>query len=207
LTAATVPTPQLQAQFLELLPRLRAQAQGAFRFLRCPHRRDDATAEVVALCWSWFVRLAERGRDPVPLAGALVHFATRRVRSGRRLCGQETTKDVASWRAQRGRGFAVRALPEPAMLSGSALEEALHDNSMTPVPEQVVFRLDWPAWLGTLSPRDRDLLRLLALGYSTLETAQQCRLSPARVSQKRREFRTGWEHFGGGRAERRPPRP
>jgi hypothetical protein len=114
---------------------------------------------------------------------------------------------VASWRAQRTRGFTVAALPDARLLNGHALEEALHDNSQTPVPEQVVFRLDWPAWLGTLSSRDRDLLQLLALGYSTLETARQCHLSPARISQKRREFRTHWEHFGDGRAARRSSRP
>jgi hypothetical protein len=97
----------------------------------------------------------------------------------------------------------VARLPEGSVLHGSALEEALHENRRTPVPEQVVFRLDWPAWLSTLPARDQDLLHSLALGSTTLAAAHQFRLSPARVSQKRREFRTGWEQFTGDRAVRR----
>jgi hypothetical protein len=34
-----------------------------------------------------------------------------------------------------------------------ALEERLRDNTLTAVPEQVCFRLDFPAWMNTLNDR------------------------------------------------------
>jgi hypothetical protein len=77
-----------QAGFLAILPAI--QAHAAFGHLRCPHDREDAVAETVGLCWEWFHRLSERGRDaarfPVPLAGLAVRrvaAATNHVEDGR----------------------------------------------------------------------------------------------------------------------------
>jgi hypothetical protein len=40
-----------------------------------------------------------------------------------------------------------------------AFEEWLHDNTVTGVPEQVQFRLAFPAWLKTLTARERKIIR------------------------------------------------
>src|SRR5262249_59964454 len=82
----------LHAGFLALLPRGEMHARLAFRGVRCPHRRNDAVAEVVALAWKWYVRLVRRGQDPAAFASALATFAARAVRSGRRLCGREPAR-------------------------------------------------------------------------------------------------------------------
>jgi hypothetical protein len=81
----------LHAGFLAILPAIQAHAHAAFRHLRCPHDRDDAVAETVGLCWEWFRRLSERGRDaarfPVTLAGLAVRrvaAATKQTEDGRR---------------------------------------------------------------------------------------------------------------------------
>src|SRR5262249_50448364 len=69
-----------------------------------------------------------------------------------------------------------------------ALEERLRDNRQTPVPEQVCFRLDFPAWVGSRSERDRRIIDDLLQGERTLDVASRHGLSPGRVSQLRREF-------------------
>jgi hypothetical protein len=43
-----------QKAFVARLPRIEARARAAFRYLRCPHDRDDAVAEVVASAWERF---------------------------------------------------------------------------------------------------------------------------------------------------------
>ena len=53
--------------------------------------------------------------------------------------------------AQQRRGFTVSPLPDGSSLAGNVFDEALTDNTITPIPDQVVFRLDWPAWLATLA--------------------------------------------------------
>ncbi len=187
----------LHARFLLVLPRIERHGRVYFRHLRCPHRKEDAVQEMVALCWKWFVRLAERGKDPTRFPSALATFAARAVRSGRRLCGQEKPKDALSPLAQALKGFAVAALPDRDALSPNPLSEALADNTRSPVDEQACFRIDFPAWLRTLPRRDRRLVEGMALGHRTADLARRFRLSAGRVSQMRREFKRGWDRFTG----------
>src|SRR5262249_38071935 len=144
----------LHAGFLQLLPRVERHARVAFRGVRCPHRRADAVAEVVALAWKWYVRLVCRGQDPAAFAAALATFAARAVRSGRRLCGRESVKEALSALAQARHGFVVASLPGASTLIGSVFDEALQENTRSPVDEQAAFRLDFPAWLRSLGRRD-----------------------------------------------------
>jgi len=185
----------LHAAFLALLPRLRLHARIYFRHVRCPVRREDAIAEAVALAWKWYVRLAHRGKDAGALVSALAGYAVRAVNSGRRLCGQEPAKDVLSPLAQRRHGFVIVPLPMHSTLLGNPFDEALHDNTQTPVPEQVSFRCDFPAWRRTRTDRDRRVIDPLMLGERTLDVARRFGLSPARVSQLRREFCGDWTAF------------
>ena len=71
------------------------------------------------------------------------------------------------------------------------------EDHQTPVPDQVAFRIDFPAWLASLSRRDRRLAQELALGHSTRHVANRFHLSDGRVSQKRREFYEYWQAFHG----------
>jgi hypothetical protein len=102
---------------------------------------------------------------------AIATFAARAVNSGRRVTGQEKAKDVLSGRAQRRHGFAVGKLPDYATLSNNPLQEALQDNTQSPVPEQAAFRIDLPCWLKQLGSRRRDMVIDMALGYRTQELA------------------------------------
>ena len=187
---------RLQAGFLVLLPRIELHARVSFRHLKCPHRRADAIAEAVALAWTWYVGLARRGHDAARFPGALASFAVRAVRSGRRLCGQERARDALSPAAQRRHGFAVGRLPDCSTPSSTPLADALQDNTRSPVPDQVVFRQDFPAWRSTRSERDRRVIDDLMVGERARDVAHRCGLCPGRVSQLRREFRDDWERFG-----------
>jgi hypothetical protein len=166
--------------------------------------------EVLALCWQWFLRLCERGKDATAFASALAGYAARAVRGGRRLCGTERAREVLSPVAQRKGGFRVEHLPASthspheqlyATPRGQALldafEERLRDNTLTPVADQAAFRIDFPAWLQTLTGRERRLVRAMARNERTKDLSKQFELSPGRVSQKRREFRDGWRRFHG----------
>jgi hypothetical protein len=127
----------LRRSFEALWPRIELHARVSFRGVRCLHRRADAVAEVVALSWSWFVALARRGRDAALFPMALASYAARAVRSGRRLCGQEHTKDALSNLAQQRHNFTVNSFPDGGSLHGNVFDEALRDNTQSPVPDQV----------------------------------------------------------------------
>jgi hypothetical protein len=200
----------LHAAFLSILPRIELHACIYFRGIRCPQRKDDAVAETVAISWRWFVRLVERGKDPLSFPMALASYAARAVKCGRRLCGQEKGKDAMSGIAQQRHGFGVEPLPHStasrheerySLVHGQhqqdALEERLRDNTQTPVPEQVAFRIDFPDWLTTLTPRERRMVREMAKNERTLDLSQRFELSPARISQLRRELHNDWRRFLG----------
>jgi hypothetical protein len=188
----------LQASFVAVvLPRVLSHGDVSFRNVKCPHRREDAIQEMVSIAWKWHLRLAEKGKDATRFPTALATYAARAVRSGRRLAGHERSKDVLSPVARRRHGFALEKLPDFSTLGGNPIEEALFDNRVSPVLDQVVFRLDFPAWRLTHADRDRRLIDHLMLGGRTLEVSRVFGLSPARISQKRREFHDSWQAFCG----------
>jgi hypothetical protein len=191
-------TTALHAVFVALVPRIERHGRVYFRGLNNADKLEELLAEMVALSWKWFLRLTERGKDVTRFPSALASFAARAVRSSRRLCRQKKTKEVLSPLAQRRRGFAVQSLPDFSTLSGNPLEEALADNTVTPVDEQVAFRLDFPQWLSTCRDRDRGIILDLMAGERTLDVSDKFGLSPGRVSQMRTQFRDGWRRFQEG---------
>ena len=188
--------PHLQAAFLSIVPRIELHGRVCFR-TRNYQDQQEAVAEMVALCWKWFLRLAEQGKDATRFPSVLATFAARAVHSGRRLAGACRAKDALSPVAQRRHGFAVGRLPDFSTLNGNPLSEALQDNTQSPVIDQVAFRLDFPAWLATLGARNRSIAQDMAQGHRTGELADAYGLSPARVSQLRRQFYLGWRSFCG----------
>jgi hypothetical protein len=203
----------LQTHFLAIMPRIRVHAEIHLGHIKCPGRRADAIAEVIALSWSWYVRAIEHGKDPSEFVSALADFAVKHVRCGRRLCGQEKAKDVMSPRAQRNKGFTVEPLPNSTTRSHEeffasphgqermdAVEERLRDNTQSPIPDQAAFRIDYPAWLKQLERRKRKIVKDMVLDIGTMELAAKHKLSPGRISQMRREFRLDWHRFHGEEA-------
>src|SRR5262249_19344197 len=150
----------LTRDFELAVPRIELHGRVVFRGLKCCETREDCIAEMVALCWKWWLRLYRDGKDPTQFVSALSTYSARQGRDGKKMCGQRS-KDVMSERAQQCHRFSV-----------GTLEEALTDNIQTPVPEQVWFRLDFPQWLGTLSERNREPALEMALGHHTEALAE-----------------------------------
>jgi hypothetical protein len=218
--SAGAPGPeQLHTRFLALLPRVELHARIYFRHLRCPHRKADAIQEMRALAWQWFLRLHQRGKDPGDFLTAFTTLLARAVHSGRRLAGQAKARDVLNPAAQGRHGFTVEPLPSATRTSHErlycspqgqglhdAFEERLRDNTITPVPDQVQFRIDFPAWLATLTARERRLVCAMADNERTLDLSKRFAVSPGRISQLRREFHDDWRHFCGERDPAGTPR-
>jgi hypothetical protein len=205
---APAPDDPLHVRFLAILPRIERHGRIYFRQVKCPHKKEDCIADMVGLCWHWFQGLAERGRDGTRFPMALAAFAARHVHSGRKLCGQEKSKDVLSPVAQQKHNFTVQSLPTSTRapydhLCSSPLgqerqdvfEERLRDNTITPVPDQVIFRIDFPAWRRTHSQRNRRVIDQLMRGERTKDVAKKFGTTPGRISQLRREFHGDWERF------------
>lgn len=90
------PFKSLHDRFLALVPRIEAQARVYFRHLKCSVKKEEAVAETLALAWKWFLWLVQRGKDAAQFVGQFAAYAAKAVRNGRRICGQEKSKDVLS---------------------------------------------------------------------------------------------------------------
>jgi hypothetical protein len=202
---------QLHALFVsDILPNIERHGRIYFRHLRCSLTNADTIQEMSALAWLWLVRLHNRGKDPRAFLTTFTALLARAVCSGRRLAGLVKAKDALNPNTQRQRGFRVELLPSSPRASHErlyalphgqhkqdALEEHLRDNTQTPVPDQVQFQLDWPAWLATRTDRERCIIEAMIRNERTTDLSRAFRVSAARISQLRREFHEDWQRFCG----------
>lgn len=82
-------------------------------------------------------------------------------------------------------------------------QEVLVEHRTCTPADLAASRIDFLAWLGSLSARDQKIAKLLASGCGTSEVAAKVGLSWARISQMRRELMASWEEFHEPREERR----
>ena len=183
------------AGFVTMLPTIVAHARIAFRF-RTPEAREDAVAECVANALVAYARLVELGKENLAFPTPLAMFAVRQYRDGRRVGSRSNVNEVLSQYAQRRKRFNVASLDKYDE-SEDAWTEAIVEDYRTPVADQVQFRCDFPAWLNTLSRRDRRIALRLAHSENTGEVARRFKVSAGRVSQLRRELAQSWEEFTG----------
>jgi hypothetical protein len=154
--------------------------------------REKAVAEAVAAGFSSFVRLKVRGKDPSAFPSVLATFAALWVKNGRHVGGKASSRDVMSEAAQQRRGFHLESQPQEEQWN-----DLLADDSITPIPDQVSFKMDWSEFLKAQSPRHRRIIHLLGMGHAAKCVAHRFRLSPARVTQLRKEWRRQWQAFVG----------
>ena len=103
-------------------------------------------------------RLWARGTDVRGFPTALATDAVLAVSSGRRLRGRGKAGDAMNPPAQARFGFTCGGFPGYEALPGNALAAALAGSTRSGVPEQVAYRLDFPAWLSTRTGRDRAMM-------------------------------------------------
>lgn len=174
-----------------VLPTVERHARFVFRHLG--NRADDfadAVADCLAHAWEGYVWAVEAGKQPQHFPAMIATFAARKTKVGRKVGKRQNAKDVFS--AATAHRTGLDALDA---LAADVLEDALADNTETPPPDQAAFRLDFPAWLLTLSARDRDIARTLAAGHSAKDVSERFGLSPGRVTQIRQQLCDGWVVF------------
>ena len=189
------PHPAWQRAFLAMLPPMVQHFRLAFRHLR-PEARAEAVQEATANACVAYQRLVKQGRTDRAFPSALARFAVKQVNDCRRVGTSQYIRDALSELAQRKRRVVLERL-DHFDKDLEEWQEAIVEDYRTPVFDQVWFRVDFPAWLACLRPRDRKIAKSLAVGNSTGEAARKFGVSAGRVSQLRREFHASWKKFLG----------
>lgn len=189
-----------QQRFVALLPVIINYVLPAFRQLR-PEEKSEAVQEAVANACVAYARLVEQGRENLAFATVLARYAIAQVRAGRQVGGRLNAQDISSRYCQLRKRIRLGRLDRFDPVEGCWKETIIADHR-TPVADQVWFRIDFPAWLVSLPPRDRQIAQCLAEGLSTTEVARRFGLSLARISQLRRELERSWLKFHGEEEEK-----
>ncbi len=184
------------AGFLAMLPVIRDYARGAFGHLKAD-LRQDLIQEVIANCLVAYVRLFEQGRVALAYPTVLARFAIAQIHDHRRVGAKLNIRDVLSPYCQKHKGVVVERLDVFDEEENAWKEAVVQDTRSAPVPEIVAFRCDFPAWLQTLTRRDRRIAKFLALGNRTSDAARKFGVCEGRISQLRRELAESWKEFTG----------
>ena len=188
---STVSSPGSQEDFLRILPRVQQHAQCYFRHLGA-EAQEEAVAQATALAFAAFRRLQEQGKDPFAFPSQLATIAVKQVRAGRSLGSRQSSTDILSPASQKRWGFQVQGLAPRRTADRERWQEAVVDNTQTSPAEAAAFRMDFRQWLGSLTPRNRQLVDLLTLSYTPTQAARQLQLSRSRISQLRKAFARHW---------------
>jgi hypothetical protein len=186
------------ADFLNMLPAIERRAQIALRHLGA-EAREEAMQEVVANTLVAYLRLVELGKADIAYPTVLARYAAAQVLGGRKVGGRMNVRDVMSSYAQQKKGFKVARLESCDGDTGQWQEILVEDRHATPA-DVAASRIDFAAWLRSLSSRYRKIATTLAAGETTSKVAQMFRLSRGRVSQLRRELCESWQEFHGAGA-------
>ena len=183
------------ASFPPILTSVQSHARVILRFLTCADRKAELTAEAIGLAWLWHVRLCRQGRDSRQFPTALARFALRAALSGRRLVGQDSSRDALSPLAHRRHGISVQSLSTFNDPADEILADALTACTRCRVPDLAHVRVEFPRWLMRMSARNRRFVARAAEGNSTSDLARMFQISKGRISQMRRELANSWNAF------------
>jgi hypothetical protein len=185
------------AGFLAIMPEIANRAHRAYGHLRA-QARANAVQDAIVNSMLAYVRLFRRGELARVFPSVLTRFAVAQYRDGRCAGEKLNCRDVLSSYARRRKGIHVTPLDMPGP-DGESWRDVLVEDRHAGPAETAAARIDVTAWFLTLNRRDRRIAKALSEGQATRDVARQFHVSPARISQKRRELFESWQEFQGDR--------
>jgi hypothetical protein len=180
----TMTLEQAQGRFQERYPEFRHKALHYFRDYT-PEAKLEAVTNVMFLTWNYVSALVKRGKATDRLMLSTFCYGLKQTRAGR------VTKTVKHSHS--------RELFDHEKRNGRAIVRGLHlayfIASEQDVPTVVSFRVDTPAWLASLSDRDRKRALDLSTGAKACDLAKRWGCSQALVSDVRRQLAKSYAEF------------
>ncbi len=143
-----------------------------------------------------FRSLWDRDKADLACPSMRAEHGIRRVNVGRKVGTRRNVRYVSSADRQARKKMAVERLDPYDRRQDAWLKVLIEDRHADPA-ETAASRIDFSAWLESLSRRDRKIAWKLALGEATRQVARWFRVSDGRVSQLRRELERLWQAFHG----------
>jgi hypothetical protein len=187
--------PHWHQVFLTMLPAIKTHARISFQHLR-GEAHEEAVQNAVCLACAAVARLADLDKLDLCYPTVLARYAVAQSKDGRMLGRPLNCKDVASEFCQRVKGVVMERLDRYDDEEQAWKEILIPDKTCTPA-DLAATRIDFAAWLRSLSRRHRRIARFLSLGHPTRDAARTFGVSDGRISQIRKELAASWRSFLG----------
>lgn len=191
-----------ETQFLSILPNLVRHARFVFRS-RPQSERDELLADVIAYGWFSYLGLVNRGQDPTAFPAAFARFVVLAVKSGKRLGGGLSRREIYTAGAFSSSAPQRRSLEALSPRDELPWNELLAEKRAFSPAETAALRIDFQQWRTRLAPRDRRITDLLAQGESATSVARTLGVSPVRITQIRQRLAQSWSDLQGEKASDR----
>jgi hypothetical protein len=159
-------------------------------------KRADAVQNV--LCWAFMnlKNLAAKGRLHDAYANPIAKFAIGRHFEGRSLGVTASSTDVMSRYCQSLGRAKTKNYGLAENITDSFESEASAGDGRYPPDRIVQFRMDFhEGWLKQQNPKDREIIRLLAMGERPSDVARKVGVSPACINQYQKRYAKSWNAF------------
>jgi hypothetical protein len=181
-----------QSQFVAFLPALSGRLSSRFRH-RDPEARADAIAEGIGIAWQ--IYLSARTSGKTVTVGNIAFYAGRIVGSGRKVAGSSSTDALSEGTLAREKMPAHVSL-EALGGDSRAFRLFFGDHRFRwPILDLVATSMDWAAFEGRCSRRDRQIIRMKKAGWRQTEIASKLGISPPAINQHLRTLRSRWEEM------------
>ena len=189
----SLPRNHWRDHFLLLLPKIESYANWAFRHLDV-EARGNAVSDVIANAWVAFDRLVKAGKSSLVYPTVLARYGVAQFNEGRRVGTSTNTRDVTSPAAKRKHQHQIASINRCDDDNESWKSIVVEDRSAGPA-EIAQVRIDFDAWLDSLTEKQQRAANLMCEGSSTSELSENIGVTSGRISQIRRELEQNWQQF------------
>ena len=190
---------QMEGEFFEMLPTMRRKARYMLRYMS-EDNFNDAFDDLISYCWIEYFKLVQSGRSGDAYATPLVEFSIRHMKQKFQ---RDALGHAGSLNDNHEHMIVSRDYKKSADGPKGSCEISCGDwrdifaidgrhNPSDTIPTKV----DFEAFLDSLTSRPKLIASRLASGDSTKLLARKLALTCGRISQYRRQLESIWESRG-----------
>jgi hypothetical protein len=186
----------INMKVLEMMPVITKSALLAFANYSAD-KRTEAVQNI--LCWAFLnlKNLAASGKLHDARSRPIAKFAIGRHHEGRSFGTVTSSTDVmSSYCKSLGRVHTVKHYGICENVADTFEGEASATDGRYPPDRVVQFKIDfYEGWLQQQTPKDREIIRELAMGSTQSEVARKFCVTPACINQYQKRYRASWNDF------------
>jgi len=163
---------------------------------RDPNFIEEIEQSVQVFAYESILSLAKKGRLCDAYATILAQFGIRKHLTGRPGGLRSNSRDVFGEMCKYLGRSKIKHYGLAENITDSFESESTANDGRYPIHRTVALKIDFfENWFAHQTPKDQEIIRLLAYGETTGDVAKKYNVSPAMVTYWRRKYEKSWNEF------------